>query len=310
MLRALKRFLAGLAVVVAFILGWGLIEPYFLDVEAYTVEVPNLPEAWEGARIGLVSDWQVGMWMDNTWTIERAVDELISEQPDVVLISGDFIYGVHGEPDGTVEKAVELARPLPEAGIPTYAVLGNHDYAMAKETVEPDVALAERLAEALEAAGVQVLQNEIVPLPPPNAASGDTAAAAEPLHLVGLGAHWPRLDEPVATLARLPEGAARFVMMHNPDTFEPIPAEAAPVAVAGHTHGGQIIIPFTPDWSYLNYAKSDEVHADAWVDGSYGAAGNYLYINRGIGFSAVPIRINAAPEITFFTLTRGSGGYE
>ena len=89
--------------------------------------------------------------------------------------------------------------------------------------------------------------------------------------------------------------------MHNPDSFEPLPSGTAPLAMAGHTHGGQVRLPFLPEWSWMTFAKEDEVHADGWIDG-YGQPGNRLYVNRGIGFSIIPIRINCPPEITLFTL--------
>lgn len=90
-------------------------------------------------------------------------------------------------------------------------------------------------------------------------------------------------------------------MMHNPASFALFPANTAPVAVAGHTHGGQIRLPFTPEWSWLTFIKEDRVHADGWIDG-YGKQRNHLYVNRGIGFSILLIRINCPPEITLFTL--------
>ena len=92
--------------------------------------------------------------------------------------------------------------------------------------------------------------------------------------------------------------------MHHPDSFAEIPAGAAPLAVAGHTHGGQVRIPLMPQWSWLTFVKEDEVHADGWIDG-YGAEGNRLYVNRGIGFSVVPLRINCPPELTRFVLEHG-----
>ena len=60
-------------------------------------------------------------------------------------------------------------------------------------------------------------------------------------------------------------------------------------------------IPFTPAWTWMSYTREDEVHADGWIQG-YGAAGNRLYINRGVGFSVVPLRLGAPPELTLFTL--------
>ncbi len=80
---------------------------------------------------------------------------------------------------------------------------------------------------------------------------------------------------------------------------------AAPLAIAAHTHGGQVRIPGLPAWTWINFFREEEVHADGWID-SFGAPGNHLYVNRGIGFSYVPIRINCPPEVTMFTLSRAS----
>lgn len=276
---------------------WGLIEPYLLDVEPRTAEVPGLPAAWEGERVAQISDWQVGMWLDNEPTVRDAVERIIEERPALVLITGDFVYGPAEGSEEELETVGELLRPLSEAGLPTYAVLGNHDYGVHGQDTIPDVTLAQRVRRTLEAAGVRVLHNEAVALPPPD---GD-AQAAPPLYLVGIGPHEPDEDNPEAALAEVPGGAARIMMMHNPKTFETLPASVAPLAVAGHTHGGQIRVPFTPEWTWLDFAWGENVHADGWIDG-YGAPGNQLYVNRGIGFSKIPLRINCPPELTLFTL--------
>jgi uncharacterized protein len=78
---------------------------------------------------------------------------------------------------------------------------------------------------------------------------------------------------------------------------------AAALAVAGHTHGGQFRLPFTPEWTWMTYTTSDQVHTDGFSEG-YGADDNTLYVNRGIGFSVVPFRLNSPPELTYFTLRR------
>lgn len=95
-----------------------------------------------------------------------------------------------------------------------------------------------------------------------------------------------------------------MVMMHNAASFTVFPANSAPFAVAGHTHGGQVRIPGTQSWSWIEIVKEDEVQVDGWID-AFGEAGNRLYINRGIGFSIVPIRINCMPDGALFTLQRG-----
>ncbi|MDQ3388105.1 MAG: hypothetical protein M3483_01245 [Gemmatimonadota bacterium] len=72
----------------------------------------------------------------------------------------------------------------------------------------------------------------------------------------------------------------------------------------GHTHGGQLSLPFIPDWSWMALVKDVPVVADGWSRDDFGQPGNHLYVNVGVGFSDVPIRINARPELTFFALRR------
>ena len=106
-------------------------------------------------------------------------------------------------------------------------------------------------------------------------------------------------------LARLPAGVPRIVFMHDPDSYAQIPPKQAPVAVAAHTHGLQIGIPWVSEWLWRTHFSEEGSGLEGWVD-DYGQPGNRLYINRGLGFSILPGRINAIPELTVFTLTRDS----
>ena len=74
--KALKYVLWTLLGLVLIVLLWGLVEPYWIDVEQYEVALDDLPAAWEGQEVALVADWQVGMWLDNEPTIERIVDRI------------------------------------------------------------------------------------------------------------------------------------------------------------------------------------------------------------------------------------------
>ncbi|MGH2217682.1 metallophosphoesterase, partial [Enterococcus faecalis] len=80
----------------------------------------------------------------------------VEDEPDVALLGGDFVYSSSPSIDEQVDKVLELLDPLLQSGIPTFAVLGNHDYA---------VGAAEEVTTALEAAGVTVLRNEAAPVP-------------------------------------------------------------------------------------------------------------------------------------------------
>ena len=290
-MKTLGRVLLVLVVLGVLGLTWGLVEPYALQEQTHEVTLPHLPDAWEDQQLAVIADFQVGMWLGNTATIRRAVVRLVDAQPAVVLIAGDFIYHA-GVGEGQIAEAVALSKPLAEAGIPTFAVLGNHDYSLSEEGGDKNQALADALTAALEDAGVDVLFNEAV----------SVELDGEALHVVGLGSHYARNDDVNAALADLPANAPRVVFHHHPDSFRQLPAGSAPLAVAGHTHGGQIAVPFTPEWTYHTYLRGDDFHADGWIEDGVGAADNRLYINRGIGFSRVPIRISARPEITYFTL--------
>lgn len=296
MKNLIKKSLAGLFGIVALVGAWGLVEPYLLDVQTETATVPDLPAAWEGQRIGQVSDFQLGMWMDNVNTARRSIEYLVEARPAAVIISGDFIYKSLPNPEQEIDHVLSVLKPLTESDIPTYAVLGNHDYSHQP----PIESLGQQVEAALEESGIQVLQNEAVVLPPPNATSPGSPDTS-PLYLVGIGsliADHAQVDQ---ALAQLSASSPRVVVMHNPGSFEQFPPASAPFAMAGHTHGGQIRIPFTPNWTYLSLVKNEEVYGDGWIQ-DYGEPGNQLYVNRGIGFSDIPIRLNCRPEVTLFTL--------
>ncbi|MBD3243666.1 MAG: metallophosphoesterase [Chitinivibrionales bacterium] len=298
-------------------LAWGiLVEPRWLDEKHITGNIPRLPASWEGKKVGLMADLQVGMWLDNLSTIEESVARLCRMKPAFVIIAGDFVYhpteeeraeairelepDIASEVQRQVGTVIRLLAPLNTSRIPTYAVLGNHDYAMENERALKLPGVAAVVRRALNRTGIVVLENEAVVLRHPEGGS------EPPLYLVGIGPAYPDRANISRAFRGVPAQAARIVVCHNPITFARIPAGKAPLAVAGHTHGGQIRIPFTADWTWMNLIGEQSYHADGWVEQSYGHANNTLYVNRGIGFSVAPIRINARPELTIISLTNGN----
>ncbi len=291
-LKYIGYFIGFLATLAIILIVWGFIGGRLTDMEQYRVELPRLPEAWERETIAQISDIQVGIIGDNEEVVDEFVEQIIEAKPAAVLITGDFIYKPEEDLAKNLKTLQNLLRPLDRSSIPVFAVLGNHDYGMSGDKDEPNIALAKAVTQALQKMGIEVLKNE----------SATVYASGSPLEIVGIGPHWVERDHVSVALATVPDSAARIIFMHNPDSFEEIPPGDGPLALAGHTHGGQIQIPFTPRSSWLIFIKSDEVHAAGWII-DYGNPGNHLYVNRGIGFSIVPLRINARPELTFFKLT-------
>jgi uncharacterized protein len=282
----LLRTLVGLG---ALGLAWGVgIEPRILDRRDETGRVPGLPAQWAGKRLALLADPQVGLPLGNVDTVRRAVGLVGREQPAACLIAGDFVYNAARAPRRAVAQAVGLIQPLVSAGVPVYAVLGNHDYA--EEASGKHAGVADLVCQASGQSGVRVLHNEAMELD-------------DGLWLVGVGPYRVGEDRSAEAFAGVPDGAPRVVLMHNPRSFEHLPSGVAPLALAGHTHGGQIRMPFRPDWNLARLAKPWPQYMAGWIDG-YGQPGNRLYVNRGLGFSLIPVRIGCPPEVTFFTLRR------
>ena len=115
------------------------------------------------------------------------------------------------------------------------------------------------------------------------------------IYLCGIDDHWA--GKPGAEKALIGTGAAqKLVFSHNPRIFPAINKSHC-VAVCGHTHGGQINIPFVPNPCLMSWKK--------YVKGCFNEGNSQLYVNRGIGMLTLPFRFRCRPEITVFTVTAG-----
>lgn len=275
------------------------IEPRIVVREDHMAPIPQLPAAWEGKQVAVFADIQIGMWWANKTAVRKVVEKTVRLNPAFVLIAGDFVYKAEHEVNPLMQEVLGFLQPLIDAKIPTYAVLGNHDYELMNEGSRKETHVARRVRFALDSAGIHMMDNRSVAVWAPGADS----ATSGPLYIVGVGDNWAKNDFAVQTLAKLPPGVPRIVFMHDPDSYAQIPAGQAPLAVAGHTHGMQIGIPYLSDYLWRTQFSDEGSGVAGWVD-DYGQPGNRLYINRGIGFSIMPGRINAFPELTVFTLTR------
>jgi len=276
------------------------VEPRFVVRNDETAAIPNLPPAWEGKQIATFADMQVGMRLANVDAVRRAVGKVVSARPALVLLPGDFVYEADQAVDTQMQEVVALLQPILDDSIPVYAVLGNHDYSLMNEHSEQENAVARRVRIALDHAGVHMMDNQVRPL---TIASLAADGVNDTLYLAGIGEKWAKNDRSAETMAMVPHGAPRIVFMHDPDSFAKILPGDAPFAIAAHTHGMQLGIPWLSDYLWRHYFSDTGSGLEGWQDG---ASGNRLYINRGIGFSIVPARVNAVPEVTVFTLKRAS----
>jgi uncharacterized protein len=267
--------LSGLTVLGLLLAIWGfLIEPGLLLVRHVTIETAKWPAALPPLRIVAVADIHAGAPRVDEAQLDRIVAEVNAQNPDVVLLLGDYViqYVLFGTPMPPDTIASHLGGLRAKHGM--FAVLGNHDWYDG----------GKRVWRALENVGIRVLENSAVPLP----------GSEDRIWLVGIADDSTRHPHPAGTF-RPPEGAAVVALTHDPAVFPDVPARAA-LTVAGHTHGGQVSIPFwgalfIPGRSPLRYAY-----------GHVAENGNDLYVTSGIGTTALPVRFNAPPEIVVITL--------
>ena len=254
-----------------------------LDITEQTLLFPRLPLAFNGLTIVQMTDIHAGSFMEYS-RLQGFVDIVNRLSPDIVVITGDFI---NGGSEFVEQTAAALAGIRARLG--TFGVLGNHDF------YGPEDDLCDRLTQA----GVQMLRNRWCPV--------RTESSSSPLYLAGIDdprGSWyvnNRFSSLDAALQGIPPGSFTVLLSHRPNIFPESARRSIPLTLAGHTHGGQVVIP-NPGGRGISLARMAYEH-DA---GLYQQAESYLYVNRGLGVVGPPVRINCPREISRFTLRTGS----
>ncbi|MBD2691244.1 metallophosphoesterase [Anabaena catenula] len=265
-----------------------------LSIEKLTVKIAGLPASLQGIKLVQMSDFHYDGVRLSDKMLERAIALSNQEQPDLVLLTGDYITT-------TPEPIHQLAKNLKhlESRCGVYAVLGNHDICYVNSKSE--------VTKALTNIGIHVLWNEIAyPL-------------GKELPLIGLADRYSQEFNPTLVMNQLDPTTPRIVLSHNPDTAETLQKWRVDLQLSGHTHGGQIVIPGLGPAVYYykkilrkipikirrkvsflrkNYSV---LHHWEWSQGLHQIGKNQLYVNRGLG-TYFPGRLFCPPEVTIITL--------
>ncbi|MFT3767872.1 MAG: metallophosphoesterase [Minicystis sp.] len=274
---ARRRFARLLAVPLAFafgLLAWGrLIEPRWIEVTRTRVAVASAPPL----RLTVLGDFHAGRIGADI--IERAVRRANETDPDVVLLAGDYVTGY----DLSAPKAriLEALRPL-RAKRGVFAVLGNHD----SEPYTVPTPRAADITRFLEGLGFTVLNNRWV-------------EPAPGVILIGLAEVQSRNIDAARAFRDAPEGA-RIVVTHDWHGLAEAGIGRFDLAVTGHTHGGQICVPLL---GRCPFAKNNQPFVAGLFDWP---AGGKLFVNRGIGESAVLMRVASRPEVSVIEIAPAS----
>ena len=276
-----KRFRVAAAAILVLLVGlifWSFfIEPNRLVVRQETIRIDNWPTELNGLRIAVISDIHTGGPFIDDQKLRQIVDRTNELNPDLIVLLGDYMssnswHSHRVEPEVTAAALKGLRAPL---GI--YSVLGNHDWWYNGAKVR----------RALEDNGIHVLDDEVT----------EIKWRDKSLWLVGLADLWTRPQHISQTIAKAPPGSTVIALTHNPDIFPNVP-RTVPLLLAGHTHGGQVNIPFIgPPLAPSDLSRK-------YSSGHFFEYEHHLFVTTGIGTSLFPVRFNVPPEIVLLTITR------
>jgi predicted MPP superfamily phosphohydrolase len=247
------------------------IERYLIQVNRYRIPVPNLPQAFSGFRIVHLTDLHYGSLVPLA-VIRYVVRQALRIEPDMIVCTGDYVHEKRAT--AQIDAVWPLLAQL-KAPYGVHAVLGNHDH-------WADAARSQQWLERTN----QDLRHKLKVI----------EKGGRLLWLAGAGDLWEdhkNLDE---ILKGVPEPDCRIVLAHNPDTADTEFSSRVDLMISGHTHGGQVDIPFvgTPVLPVRNKNYSSGLKSSP--------RGTGVFISRGIGWAIYPVRFNCPPEIAVLEL--------
>jgi len=251
--------------------GYGvLVRRRVFGVERIEVPIVGLDEAFDGYRIAQLSDLHIGALTPKSWGFRwtRAANAL---DVDLAVVTGDMVT------NGT-EFHADIAEVVGSLRAKDGVVvsMGNHDYF---GNGEPMISL-------IREKGALVLRNEGILL----------ERGGKHLYLAAIDDTWTQRADLELALAARPEGARTVLLAHDPDAFRAASKRDVDLVLSGHTHGGQIALPFFA--RHVNLSKLSH----AYSLGIYKRGRCTLYVHPGLGTTGPPIRIGAAPAIALITL--------
>jgi len=259
---------------ILFLDAW-LIEPLSVSVNRVDISSPKLSPHAPPIRIVQLSDIHTVAYGPRERRVVVRVNQL---RPDLILLTGDYLNALGKQPSAALRQMLEDL----EAPYGIYAVTGNVD-------LHPTV-----MMEMFGPAGGRILDNEGV----------DIEIRGQQIHMVGLSAHGGVLTglRKMETWQQEAVDHFRLLLFHYPDFVRLAPRARVDLYLAGHTHGGQVRLPF------LGALHIDSLWERDYEMGRYDVEGTVLFVSRGIGFSGgyePQIRFRCPPEVVLITLRGG-----
>lgn len=247
-----------------------LVRRRFFRVEEVDVAIHGLDPQFEGYRIAHLSDLHIGSLTPREWA-ERWVRASNGCAPDLVVITGDLVTSGTDYHDDIAQVVGQL-----EGRDGVFVSMGNHDY----------FGEGEPLITMLGGRGAKVLRNEGVVL----------ERSGAKMYLAAIDDTWTKRADLPRALEQRPPAMPTVLLAHDPDQFRAASKLGIELVLAGHTHGGQVAVPFLGRHLSLSHL-THHFHV-----GLYEKGRSKLYVHPGLGTTGPPIRLGVAPAVVILTL--------
>ncbi len=249
-----------------------------VEAKHITLQIDDLPQSLEGFTIAHISDIQGDQYTGRD-EIRNYIQKINAEKPDLIVFTGDLIsYGT----DFIEMSAQEFGKAQSQYG--TVAVVGDHDYWAGLDNIEP----------ALEKQNIPLLHNQNHTI---------TIDSTTKISFTGITEIYSQKSEPTVVdslISNTNDSALKIFASHqvNKSLIESAFSQNYNLMLTGHTHGGQIHVPF------LGMGFSASHRETKYVQGLYRENGLPINVNNGLGFTLAPIRYEAPPNISVITLEK------
>jgi uncharacterized protein len=250
-------------------------EPRMLDITRHTIKNEALPAGFDGVRLIQFSDTHIGFQytMDQ---LQQLITQINKLNPDLIVFTGDLL----DDPRHFTEKT-KLISMLSKLNAPLgkFAVYGNHDHGGYGSDLYKQI---------IEQSGFTLLLNTSANIKLLDGSS---------IWIAGIDDAMLGRPDLSASMAKIPNNSYTILLSHAPDKAEEAAKFPIQMQLSGHSHGGQIQIPFYG-------ALVTPPFAEKYVEGFYTVGRNKglsLYVNRGLGTTRLPFRFLSQPELSIFT---------
>lgn len=246
------------------------IERNLVQLNRYKIPIPNLPLSFHGFTLAHLTDVHLGALVSPSF-VEEIVNRANRLNTDIIVCTGDYVHQRN-----TIEEIDKVWPVLSKltARYGVYSVLGNHDH-------WADTA---RSLYWLERSG-QNIRHQCKPI----------YKGRERILLGGAGDFWEDELKINEAFSCSDQDDCKILLSHNPDSVDTDFQTPLSLVLSGHTHGGQVVLPFLG-------APRLPVENKAYSSGLIRTPKTPLFISRGIGWSTLPVRFNCYPEIAVLEL--------